>query len=569
MFNLPHTGLYIGQTRTIAISGPHIQVIDSKTGNIVHSTSEQEQSQKDSILKSGPIRCFTVDNTFSTLVTSGEDKKLKVWQIDGLKLLSERELPKKPTDIRLVQDSQTILVSDKFGDIFSYPLTPDNSTPSSSQAPPAGTSKRGSLTSHENPSNGTLVLGHTSLLTSFVLTEDEKFIISADRDEHIRISWNPQGHVIERYCLGHKKFVSAITVPRFEPSILISGGGDPELKLWDWLSGRHLGDIPVLSVVEPYIKAKAPPGHRGWYDHADAGDEAPGRRRGKGRKGKGKGKAPSETPQAEQDSKNESANVKRDVIMEEVSGEPKVEGEEKQAGPSQTPDEPVFVLHKIETVDLNDDGRFIVFSAVGASALFYTAFPANPKLAFASNEVYVLEFDKPVIDFVVAEGNKLYVLLDFNFQVQSTIETESPTQTCAVKLVSWKNGRLSLDEAKPPLLVALNSNALIAVTEGDLKALDLYAHLASMPKQVDPEHDPMIREELPSAPPEDDPEKRLTQRELGRLKNKKALLAKISKREGTSQTPEGEKAEGEDTSEERETKKKKADEDVSMKNEDA
>jgi tRNA (guanine-N(7)-)-methyltransferase subunit TRM82 len=61
------------------------------------------------------------------------------------------------------------------------------------------------LASHENPSGGTLILGHTSLLTAFVLSPDEKHIITADRDEHIRASWFPQGHTIESFCLGHKK----------------------------------------------------------------------------------------------------------------------------------------------------------------------------------------------------------------------------------------------------------------------------------------------------------------------------------------------------------------------------
>ena len=128
-------------------------------------------------------------------------------------------MPKRPTEIKLTRDGQTILVSDKFGDIFrsalvssvfilsvhlegSYPFQPEELPV---PAVTAGTSKRESLSSHENPSNGTLILGHTSLLTTFVLTDDEKFLISADRDEHIRVSWYPQGYVIERYCLGHEK----------------------------------------------------------------------------------------------------------------------------------------------------------------------------------------------------------------------------------------------------------------------------------------------------------------------------------------------------------------------------
>ena len=61
------------------------------------------------------------------------------------------------------------------------------------------------LTSHENPSSGELILGHASLLTHCLLTPDEKFIVTADRDEHIRVSWYPEGYVIESFCLGHKK----------------------------------------------------------------------------------------------------------------------------------------------------------------------------------------------------------------------------------------------------------------------------------------------------------------------------------------------------------------------------
>ena len=178
------------------------------------------------ILTSGHVRCAAVDISNVHLAASGDDKVLKVWKIDGLLLLStryvgcihtidqlmnilHRELPKKPTRIQILRDGQTILVSDKFGDIFSYPLhpipDPPHSVPdASSQSEP---SRRDSLTSHENPSGGTLILGHTSVLTSFVLSVDERYIISADRDEHVRVSWYPQGWHVEMFCLGHEKCV--------------------------------------------------------------------------------------------------------------------------------------------------------------------------------------------------------------------------------------------------------------------------------------------------------------------------------------------------------------------------
>lgn len=64
---------------------------------------------------------------------------------------------------------------------------------------------RDEFSSHENPSDGQLVLGHASPLTAFLLSQDEKYIITADRDEHIRVSWYPEGYNIEMYCLGHRK----------------------------------------------------------------------------------------------------------------------------------------------------------------------------------------------------------------------------------------------------------------------------------------------------------------------------------------------------------------------------
>lgn len=84
----------------------------------------------------------------------------------------------------------------------SYPLA---FTPSPAPATPQ--TGRAALSSHENPSGGTLVLGHASLLTAFLLSPNERFIVTADRDEHIRVSWFPQGYSIEMYCLGHTRYV--------------------------------------------------------------------------------------------------------------------------------------------------------------------------------------------------------------------------------------------------------------------------------------------------------------------------------------------------------------------------
>lgn len=54
------------------------------------STTTLEEDVQKALLKAGPIRCTAVDAGFVYLITSGDDKKMKVWQVEGLKLLSER-----------------------------------------------------------------------------------------------------------------------------------------------------------------------------------------------------------------------------------------------------------------------------------------------------------------------------------------------------------------------------------------------------------------------------------------------------------------------------------------------
>lgn len=209
------------------------------SGELLRSTVTLEGEKLDAVLKSGPVRCATVDSEYAHIATAGDDKQLKVWAIDSLQLLSERCAPISfPCSCLTNNTNHAQRTSEKtdtdrvhaFGSddprggqvwrrlqvripsartfspipcssLLSYPLIPlPTPTPLPSQDTDADT-----LASHENPSGGTLILGHTSLLTTFLLSPDETHIITADRDEHIRVSWFPQGHTIESFCLGHKK----------------------------------------------------------------------------------------------------------------------------------------------------------------------------------------------------------------------------------------------------------------------------------------------------------------------------------------------------------------------------
>ena len=106
-----------------------------------------------------------------------------------------------------------------------------------------------------------LLLGHVSMLTdaTFAVREIEGksrgYIITADRDEHIRISRAaPQSHIVEGFCLGHTEFVSKVRlIPGTD--LLVSGGGDEWIGVWDWLNSKLKASINIKQRLSKYLIA--------------------------------------------------------------------------------------------------------------------------------------------------------------------------------------------------------------------------------------------------------------------------------------------------------------------------
>ena len=206
-------------------------------------------------------------------------------------------MPKRPCAIALTPDDSTILCADKFGDVYALPLlglpyestkndaveTPTESEAKNAPKPftPAATSKtvhtrknREALRHQMRLTNQkpekrslqfdhTLLLGHVSLLTDVVsvtITDENPtdprqrtYILTADRDEHIRVSRGiPQAYVIEGYCLGHTEFVSKLCVPDWNKRILVSAGGDDFLLVWDWLTGTVRQRVDLKGPLEAF-----------------------------------------------------------------------------------------------------------------------------------------------------------------------------------------------------------------------------------------------------------------------------------------------------------------------------
>ncbi|KAJ3106620.1 tRNA (guanine-N(7)-)-methyltransferase non-catalytic subunit trm82 [Phlyctochytrium planicorne] len=149
------------------------------------------------------------------LVFASEDKALSVWDVSEWKLLFKKETPKKITVLDFSPDGSKILVADKFGDVYSE---------GASSAP-------------------MLILGHVSIITDMIFSTDGRYLITSDRDEKVRVSNYPLCFDVQSFCLGHKLFVTAVASIPGGKNLIVSGGGDSFLLVWDIVSGERVQKI--------------------------------------------------------------------------------------------------------------------------------------------------------------------------------------------------------------------------------------------------------------------------------------------------------------------------------------
>lgn len=239
------------------------KIIDTKLPNVSHIT-------------------VTTDGKYVVAVTA-DDKAVRVFDISPkgkLTQRSTRSLPKKICALRLTKDEKSILTADKFGDVYAIPLhqsenwVQKDKSEEEMQYKPSATEltvhTKGNLEALRQQQERKqlakrkedlrfehqLLLGHVSLLTDLAVAESivdgwqRSFILSSDRDEHIRVSRGiPQAHIIESFCLGHTEFVSKLCIPPSRPELLIAGNGEASLKVFEWRSGRLLQTVPIDSRV--------------------------------------------------------------------------------------------------------------------------------------------------------------------------------------------------------------------------------------------------------------------------------------------------------------------------------
>eukprot|EP00985_Skeletonema_marinoi_P026840 scaffold21198_cov80-Skeletonema_marinoi.AAC.1 len=151
-------------------------------------------------------------------------------------------LPKRARSLAFtsVDDLQVIVAGDLSGDAIAFPVPTD--------APSSTCDENEAVKAMSTPKR--LLLGHTaSMLTGLsVVSNDQQqqFILTADRDEKVRISYFPETHIIHGYLLGHSSFISCMDAISNERSLCLTASGDGTSRLWDYQTCKEVGMLPVV-----------------------------------------------------------------------------------------------------------------------------------------------------------------------------------------------------------------------------------------------------------------------------------------------------------------------------------
>mmetsp|Transcript_7329 Transcript_7329/g.9273 ORF Transcript_7329/g.9273 Transcript_7329/m.9273 type:complete len:447 (-) Transcript_7329:4689-6029(-) len=187
------------------------------------------------------IRALSLSKDQKFLIgITDSDKSVIIFKIDFentvncLTLIKRQAFPKRPCAVSTSIDDKTVVVADKFGDVYTIDIDSEKSIDEKELSP---------------------LLGHVSMLSDVKIAEHngKQFILTGDRDEHIRVSNYPKSYVVKHWLFGHREFVSSLHIPEFNTDLLISGGGDEFICLWNWYNNELLSKVPLRDLIQPFL----------------------------------------------------------------------------------------------------------------------------------------------------------------------------------------------------------------------------------------------------------------------------------------------------------------------------
>lgn len=213
-----HLAAYsIGSQEVIQCSVPGLNDAASKSG---------DKDSNSSIIAAE----FDLSEEFFAACT--DCKRLMIWTVEGdWKLYSTRSLPRRPTALAFTKCGNFVVIGDKAGDVHRFPVSLNSEL------------------SESEIVNSSLLLGHVSMLLDVKLCAGDRFIVTCDRDEKIRVSCYPNAYSVHNYCLGHTEYVTRLCYFA-DDDLLASASGDGTVKLWNYQCGEILDDVDCSMLID-------------------------------------------------------------------------------------------------------------------------------------------------------------------------------------------------------------------------------------------------------------------------------------------------------------------------------
>ncbi|KAE8258807.1 hypothetical protein A4X13_0g1438 [Tilletia indica] len=459
---------------------------------------------------SSQVICFprhaaiSPDERYAAII--GDDKVLHVWDISSAtdsnlleqgKQVMIRPVPKRANTIVWEDTSRHIVIGDRFGDVRVFPIE-ESSSPSASVASvlarlgsngsapkdrPKGITKQSGAAADSDDEDGddpqdpwaAPRFGHASMLTAILLlgaspsSSDSKIaqhIVTADRDEHIRISrWGPQraGWVVENYLLGSSAFVGALALlPTHlfaaglsstgsggeSAGLLLASDGGRVIRVWDYLqndsASQIVASVDVSAAILPHAMMS----------------------------GKGKARA-----------------AKKAKGYQNLSEEQKEEMAQTQRVAEENSKLAITQLILFES----EGQAYVLFTAEGSTAFFtlpITAFSAarGSDPVDVSTQVQVVNLGGPILDLTVQAGTTagaptVWAVVDTLSNVSGQKNDSSPITCCEFAQGSWTQVTKRADALLEPLRSS-SASLIDTIEPGPAKKLTstYYDALMTYPK---------------------------------------------------------------------------------------
>ncbi|CAB4002091.1 tRNA (guanine-N(7)-)-methyltransferase non-catalytic subunit WDR4 isoform X1 [Paramuricea clavata] len=204
-----------------------LRVYDLRNSSLVHkfslateeSTTDTAESkdEENQLLNTTFTYGCIFSNSGKLLAAFADGKDLVVLRTEDWKQIGKRKVAKRPTAVLFTNKEDCVVISDKAGDVYSYKIAEENGL-----------------------SNESLLLGHVSIILDMAISRDDRYILTADRDEKIRVSCFPNSYNIKSFCLGHTEYVWKIVIPEKLPQISVTASGDGTLRFWDYKLGKTI-----------------------------------------------------------------------------------------------------------------------------------------------------------------------------------------------------------------------------------------------------------------------------------------------------------------------------------------